>query len=113
MIEIYIKQPVAVEAIQFTGNNFDDIYELLGADNINIEWYNNIYLHIVSKSLAGSFVFVKRGEYIVKDMNGNFYAYDPIMFNKTFYKMSFNDVIANIKEDITKNFTDVVKEDSK
>jgi hypothetical protein len=27
--------------------------------------------------------------------------------------MSFNDVIANIKEDITKNFTDVVKEDSK
>jgi len=78
----YIKKPVAIDAIIFTGSNFNECKEYVGNDNIdNTLKYPNI---ITSEGVMR----VNDGDYIIKepfDKERKFYPCKPDIFKQTYY----------------------------
>lgn len=74
MIKRYRKKPIPVRAMQFTDETYHDIIEWTDADINYVErdgWdYEDIYT-LTIPTLRGK-VVVRRGDYVVKDPNGNF-----------------------------------------
>lgn len=89
----YRKKPVVVEAIKWTGNNYDKIckfcdksyygYENLEAQAKNLPQYLFIY------TLEGK-MKAEVGDYIVKGVHGEFYPCKPDIFEET-YEVVKND----------------------
>ena len=84
MVEKYIEKPVPIEAIQWTGKNFDELKKFAGDSNVWLD--DNDYLHV--KTLEGPFCsFNKTGDYLVKSINGTFYIYDKQIFEEIYQKI--------------------------
>lgn len=73
----YRKKPVVIEAIQYEGNNLDEIESFAKS----IFEYNNEKLTI--RTLEGN-VCASLGDYIIKGVNGEFYPCKPDIFEKTY-----------------------------
>jgi hypothetical protein len=91
MIQKYTKRPAVIEAIQFTESSiletFQFVYGILDDPNSekakdaeNIFRENKLFSLRTSKGFATAYF----GDYIVKDVNGEFYACKPETFHKTF-----------------------------
>lgn len=86
----YIKKPIIIEAIQFTGINFTECKDFIG-DNGTFEiedsaWKAGIappVVNIVIHTLEGN-MRVNRGDYIIKGIDGEFYPCKPDIFEKTY-----------------------------
>lgn len=74
----YRKKPVVIEAVQFTGNNVDEILEF-AKDSFN----NPSTSEIVIPTLEGN-MMVSIGDYVIKGVNGKFYPCKPDIFDKTY-----------------------------
>lgn len=74
----YRKKPVVIEAVQFTGNNVDEILEF-AKDSFN----NPSTSEIVIPTLEGNMI-ASIGDYIIKGVNGEFYPCKPDIFDKTY-----------------------------
>lgn len=74
----YRKKPVIIEAVQFTGNNVDEILEF-AKDSFN----NPSTSEIVIPTLEGN-MMVSIGDYVIKGVNGEFYPCKPDIFDKTY-----------------------------
>jgi hypothetical protein len=72
------KKPVVIEAVQFTGNNVDEILEF-AKDSFN----NPSTSEIVIPTLEGN-MMVSIGDYVIKGVNGEFYPCKPDIFDKTY-----------------------------
>ena len=66
MAKKYRKKPVVVEAIQWTGNNLDDVIKF----NVNGQWKKGEDLKIFT--LEGT-MKANIGDYIIKGINGEFF----------------------------------------
>lgn len=96
----YRKKPVVIEAVQWTGNNEEEIKNFAGiyAKFKYLLCNGNGYMlttkkpseeHTVSleiSTLEGNMT-AKEGDYIIKGVNGEFYPCKPDVFNKTYEKM--------------------------
>lgn len=76
----YRKKPVVVDAIQWTGENLQEIKKFtegnfLPFDNEGNEWY--------IKTLEGN-LGAEIGSYIIKGVKGEFYACEPDIFAMTY-----------------------------
>jgi hypothetical protein len=91
MIQKYTKRPAVIEAIQFTESSiletFQFVYGILNEPNSekakdaeNIFRANKCFSFTTSDGLMTAYF----GDYIVKDVNGEFYASKPETFHKTF-----------------------------
>lgn len=67
-----------IEAVQFTGNNVDEILEF-AKDSFN----NPSTSKIVIPTLEGN-MLASIGDYIIKGVNGEFYPCKPDIFDKTY-----------------------------
>lgn len=74
----YRKKPVVIEAVQFTGNNVDEILEF-AKDSFN----NPSTSEIVIPTLEGN-MMVSIRDYVIKGVNGEFYPCKPDIFDKTY-----------------------------
>ena len=74
----YRKKPVVIEAVQFTGNNVDEILEF-AKDSFN----NPSTSEIVIPTLEGN-MMVSIGDYVIKGVNGEFYPCKSDIFDKTY-----------------------------
>ena len=74
----YRKKPVIIEAVQFTGNNVDEMLEF-AKDSFN----NPSTSEIVIPTLEGN-MMVSIGDYVIKGVNGEFYPCKPDIFDKTY-----------------------------
>lgn len=74
----YRKKPVVIEAVQFTGNNVDEILEF-AKDSFN----NPSTSEIVIPTLEGN-MMVSIGDYVIKGVDGEFYPCKPDIFDKTY-----------------------------
>lgn len=79
----YISKPVAIEAIQWTGKNTDEVFRFLtgtyfGTDKT--EGFMNISETIQMKSFDGDIFHAKKGDYIVKNVRGECYPCDSRIF---------------------------------
>ncbi|HEP1371418.1 TPA: hypothetical protein VB420_000022 [Streptococcus pyogenes] len=73
----YHKKPVVVEAIQFTGTNYEKIKEFIGQNTLCST------LSIVIPTLEGDMV-AQKGDYIIKGIAGEFYPCKPDVFEQTY-----------------------------
>lgn len=76
-IKTYIKKPIEIEAIKFTGRNQKDILKFIGDNYDTTLNYPNI------KTLEGV-MRVSEGDYIIKGVEGEFYPCKPDIFKKTY-----------------------------
>jgi len=79
MVQKYIKKPVVIEAIQFTGRNSAEIHEFCG-DKV-LEPVGQEYLEVVT--LEGNHI-ANPGDFIIKGVKGEFYPCKPDIFNLTY-----------------------------
>ncbi len=78
----YKKRPIMVEAVQWTDDNIDEIFDFctaayLDADNPR----NEVELHI--RTREGSLV-ANDGDYIIKGIQGEYYPCKPDIFEQTY-----------------------------
>ena len=73
----YKKKPIEIEAIQYTGNNVNEIVLFTGKQNID---YGN---HLRIKTLEGTMT-ANIGDYIIKGVKGEFYPCKPDIFEQTY-----------------------------
>ncbi len=78
----YRKKPVVIEAIQWAGNNFDEIKEFCsevvyhGVEGEARRW-------LLIKTLEGG-MRAKTGDFIIKGIRGEFYPCKPDIFEATY-----------------------------
>jgi len=81
----YIKKPIEIEAIQFTGNNFDEIKSF--TNNLAYRICSPFKNYCCIPTLEGDHM-AKEGDYIIKGIEGEFYPCDEEIFKKTYDKIS-------------------------
>lgn len=75
----YIKKPILIEAVQWTGDNFNELYDFAGNDVYFQDGW--IYVH----TLEGDMKMVnKTGDYLIKGISGEFYFYEKNLFEETY-----------------------------
>jgi hypothetical protein len=74
----FIKKPIVIEAIEWTGDNSEEIQSFIG----NSGYVKGDYIDI--GTLEGIMV-ASKGDMIIKGINGEFYPCKPDIFKKTYY----------------------------
>jgi len=86
----YIKKPVAIEAIEWTGENLDEILEFTGIHESAKDWTKGQFSSVVRNqglkifTLEGSHK-ATIGDFIIKGVAGEFYPCKPDIFAETYY----------------------------
>lgn len=79
----YIKKPVIIEAIQWKGNNEEELLDFFGEfDNHKLENDGTITIG----TLEGNHT-TNKGDWIIKGVKGEFYPCKPDIFKKTYEKI--------------------------
>lgn len=81
MIKKYRKKPVVIEAVQWTGDNFDEINEDFSTFHVYISPDNEE--NLIIKTLEGN-MKCRKGDYIICGVNGEYYPCKPDIFHKTY-----------------------------
>lgn len=76
MIARYRKKPVEVEAVQWTGENWQEIKDFAGSD---VAFDGRLYVFTLEGTLKADI-----GDYIIKGVKGEFYPCKPDVFEKTY-----------------------------
>lgn len=82
MIKSFIKKPVMVQAVQLSGDNFEEVAEFVGKDTLfALNSLGKPYLII--NTLEGAHnAFV--GDWIIRGVKGEFYPCKPDIFEQTY-----------------------------
>lgn len=85
MIETYIKKPIAVQAIIWTGDNEEEIMEFVGAHCCVTTQHtiNGTVINLIINTLEGDH-YASVGDYIVKGIKGEFYPVKPDIMKLTY-----------------------------
>ena len=78
MIKKYRKKPVIIEAIQWTGDNLNEI--VMFTEKHNLQCGEN---ELKIKTLEGNMITFL-GDYIIKGVRGEFYPCKPDIFEQTY-----------------------------
>lgn len=78
----YRKKPVVIEAIQFNGNNFDEICRFAGLAVRIVGREQNLNINTLEGIMKAS-----PGDYIIKGVKGEFYPCKPDIFEATYEKV--------------------------
>jgi len=93
MIKTYAKRPPTIQAIQYTGDNIDEINEFLEI-NSKCEYISKVINgrkvnYAVFKNIYGCCIDgnVDIGDYVIKNNSGIIYSCKPDVFEKTYYEI--------------------------
>ena len=78
---MYVKKPVVVEAIQWTGNNTQEIDVFTESQFLEVE--RNGVRMLAIFTLEGT-MEARIDDWIIKGVNGEFYPCKPDIFDKTY-----------------------------
>lgn len=75
------KKPVVIEAIEWTGDNFNHVYEFMHGikDTITNTTDKKIIIHTLEGDMTADL-----NDWIIKGVNGEFYPCKPDIFAKTY-----------------------------
>jgi hypothetical protein len=82
----YTKKPVEIEALQWTGDNRDKIWEFCPLSYFNTDLETGA-LSLMIQTLEGS-MQASIGDYIIKAVKGEFYPCKPDIFEMTYDKVT-------------------------
>ena len=80
MAKKYVKKPIPIEAVQWTGGNRA---EILNFCNQSCFEYNNELCHLYIKTLEGN-MSANPGDFIIKGVRGEFYPCAKDIFEETY-----------------------------
>lgn len=86
MMHKYRKKPVEIEAVQWTGDNRDEIWEFCPLSYFNTDLETGM-LSLMVQTLEGS-MQASIGDYIIKGVKGEFYPCKPDIFDMTYDKVT-------------------------
>ena len=78
----YAKKPVIVEAVQYTGDNLDELREMDGFDDVYMRVNGVLFL----KTLEG-LMLCSVDDYVIRGVRGEFYPCKPDIFGKTYMEV--------------------------
>lgn len=84
MVKKYRKKPVEIEAIQYIGNNVEEVEEFVGNQLLrynNTQEENDYSLGIPT---LGSIMKASVGDYIIRGVRNEFYSCKPEIFRITY-----------------------------
>ena len=76
----YRKKPVVIDAIQWTGYNYPEVFEFTQGNAYPTESHSDT---LAVSTLEGE-VKAEKGCYIIRDKNGGYYPFQEADFNKTY-----------------------------
>jgi len=79
MIQTYVKKPVAVQAVEWTGENINEIMHFTGWLNASCHQGYGLIIHTLEGNLHASV-----GDFIIKGVQGEFYPCKPDIFALTY-----------------------------
>ena len=85
MIGKYVKRPVVIEAVQWTGDNVDEVKKFVGVDAEYLENKNVILIHTLEGLMTAN---VK--DFIIKGVKGEFYPCKYDIFCETYEAVAMN-----------------------
>lgn len=91
MIRTYRKKPVDIEAVQFTGENFQEILDFsngIAKRRIAYEGNEPIETNSIDIQTLEGIMNASIGDYIIRGVEGEFYPCKPGIFEKT-YELSY------------------------
>ena len=77
MVERYVKRPVVIQALQWTGGNISEVFEFTGFDVSHL-----IEGELYIRTMEGVH-HASKGDYIIKSEHGEFYPCKPDIFEET------------------------------
>ena len=82
MVKKYVKKPIPIEAVQWTGDNFRELYDFAG----NEVYYQDgwIYVHTLEGDMK---MKNKVGDYLIKGVRGEFYFCEKNIFEETYEEL--------------------------
>lgn len=90
----FAKKPVVIEAVQFTGSNFDEISKHVGVK----QWFRKVdYAGFAGGKIVTAEVYdeihdtwmqVRDGDWIIIGLKGEAYPCDPIVFGESYDAVS-------------------------
>lgn len=79
----YRKKPVEIEAVQWTGNNINEIIRLAEQGIRKFEFDNDfIYIDTLEGTMSA-----QKGDYIIKGVKGELYPCKPDIFEMTYERV--------------------------
>ena len=78
-VKKFVKKPIPVEAVQFTGDNFKELYDFAGNDIYFQDGY--VYIHTLEGDMR---MKNKTGDWLVKGIRGEFYSCERSIFEETY-----------------------------
>lgn len=75
----YIKMPIEIEALEWTGHNVSSICKFVGKDISHLFVSGELYIGTLEGVHHASV-----GDYIIKGVNGEYYPCKPDIFAKTY-----------------------------
>jgi len=78
----YVKKPVEVEAVQWTGDNRPEIWDFCSLCYFNTD-IETAELKLMIQTLEGT-MEASKGDFIIKGIKGEFYACKPDIFKLTY-----------------------------
>lgn len=106
MIKRYCKKPVVIEAVQWTGDNAQEICDFVG---------EHFAFHVTDRStllintLEGVH-YASLGDYIIKGVKGEFYPCKPDIFNLTYVHYMTDRDVASLVDDRCLYVDDIVQQ---
>jgi len=81
MVQNFRKKPVVIQALKWTGEegSWLEMVDFVGESLIGRPEFNNVKI----KTLEGE-IYVTKGDFIIKGVNGEFYPCKPDIFEKTY-----------------------------
>lgn len=83
MINKYRKKPVEIEAIQFDGWNWREVYQFMSNEPLMFTQDFRKEEYLLIDTLEGV-MKARVGDYIIKGVHGEFYPCKPDIFNETY-----------------------------
>lgn len=77
----YRKKPIVVEAVQFNGQNFDECLRF--CKDAYLTHLRGVLLGLKIDTLEGD-MFISKGDFIIKGVNGEFYPCKPDIFEASY-----------------------------
>jgi hypothetical protein len=87
MVKKYRKKPVVIEAIQYTGDNADEIVDFTAGDR---QAQITTTKDLIIPTLEGDHRAIP-SDFIIKGISGEFYPCKPDIFDKTYEEVGDNE----------------------
>ncbi len=97
MSKKYRKKPVVIEAVQWNGNNVDEVMSFIK----NVAAYNVEFGTLDISTLEGTMT-ASMGDWVIKGVKGEFYPCKPDIFETTYEKVKDTQVISDHEIEWTK-----------